>query len=248
MSELAAQISDWIRASVDEAGCAGAILGLSGGLDSALTAALCHRAVGPRCLALIMPVRPSGADEADAMDVARHLGVQSMVIYLAPILSPLADQLIPVRNGASNDRARIARANLPPRLRMTLLYYYANLLGYLVVGTGNRSELEVGYFTKYGDGGVDILPLGSLVKSQVRELALEIGIPSRIVEKVPSAGLWEGQTDEQELGGSYADLDSYLLGDAGPGAPPPEAVQRIEELRSRNRHKLSSPPVWVPEP
>jgi NAD+ synthase len=130
---------------------------------------------------------------------------------------------------------------------MTYLYYYANVLGYLVVGTGNRSELEVGYFTKYGDGGVDILPLGSLLKSQVRELAREIGIPARIVQKVPSAGLWEGQTDEEELGVSDADLDSYLLGRVGSAVPRAEVVQRIEELRSRNRHKLSPPPIWVPQ-
>ncbi|MGB2782330.1 MAG: NAD(+) synthase, partial [Atribacterota bacterium] len=94
---------------------------------------------------------------------------------------------------------------------MTILYYFANKLNYLVVGTGNKNELTIGYFTKYGDGGVDILPLGNLLKSQVRELAEYLGIPKKIINKPPSAGLWEGQTDEEEMGISYDQLDKYLI-------------------------------------
>jgi NAD+ synthase len=247
VSEIAADVGCWIREKVVEAGCTGAVFGLSGGLDSAVTAALCHQALGTNCLALIMPVRPSSQDEADALKVAGDIGVRSIVVYLGPVLSAVRGQLIPLASGSGDDRGRIAEANLAPRVRMILLYYYANLLGYLVVGTGNRSELEVGYFTKYGDGGVDILPLGSLVKRQVRDLANELGLPSRIIEKVPSAGLWEGQTDEGELGLTYAELDSYLLGEAGASGLPSQVVGRIEDLRLRNRHKLAPPPVWTPE-
>ncbi len=249
MEDMAARISEWIRTKVEEAGCAGAVFGLSGGLDSAVVAALCHQGLGTRCLALILPIRRGSQDEADALQVARQVGVRSMVVYLESILAAFKAQFVPLSAKTPKDAGRIARANLAPRIRMTLLYYHANLLNYLVVGTGNRSELEVGYFTKYGDGGVDILPLGSLVKSQVRDLARTIGILPRIIEKPPSAGLWEGQTDEQELGLTYEQLDAYLLGRLEPGEGDTARVaQRIEEKRVANRHKLVSPPVWRPEP
>src|SRR5690606_5628013 len=104
----------------------------------------------------------------------------------------------------------MAVANLKPRLRMTTVYYVANTRNYLVAGTGNRSELTIGYFTKYGDGGVDLLPIGRLLKAEVRELARELGIPERIITKAPSAGLWAGQTDEGEMGFTYAELERYL--------------------------------------
>ena len=136
-------------------------------------------------------------------------------------------------------REALARANLRPRLRMASLYYFANRLNYLVVGTGNRSELEVGYFTKYGDGGVDLLPLGALLKRQVRALAAHLGVPAPIIEKPPSAGLWEGQTDEGEMGFSYADLDRYLAG----GKVPAALGERIEAMRTASEHKRRPPPV-----
>ena len=107
---------------------------------------------------------------------------------------------------------RLTGANIKPRLRMTTLYAFANHLGYRVVGTGNRSELAIGYFTKWGDGGVDLLPLGNLTKTRVRELARHLGVPQRIIDKPPSAGLWEGQTDESEMGVTYEQLDAYLEG------------------------------------
>ena len=112
----------------------------------------------------------------------------------------------------------LAKANLKPRLRMMILYYFANSQDYLVAGTGNKSELCVGYFTKYGDGGVDILPLGGLLKTEVRKLAKELGIPKEIIDRTPSAGLWKDQTDEGEMGMSYEDLDFCL-----------EAIEKGEE-------------------
>jgi NAD+ synthase len=249
MRDTAGLISEWVKSKVEEAGCVGAVFGLSGGLDSAVVAALCRQGLGTRCLALVMPVRRGSQDEADALQVARQVGIRSMVIYLDPVLAALKAQLVPLTPKSPERRARIARANLAPRVRMILLYYHANLLNYLVIGTGNRSELEVGYFTKHGDGGADILPLGGLVKSQVRDLAARIGILPRIIEKPPSAGLWKGQTDEQELGLSYEQLDSYLLGRLkATEGDEVRVVQRIEEKRARNRHKLVPPPVWRPEP
>ena len=124
---------------------------------------------------------------------------------------------------------------------MTTLYYVANSLNYLVAGTGNRSELEIGYFTKYGDGGVDLLPIGRLLKSEVRELARELEVPEPVIAKAPSAGLWLGQTDEHEMGFSYADLESYLTN--GPDAVAPALAMRIERLVRASEHKRALPPM-----
>jgi len=119
------------------------------------------------------------------------------------------------------------------------LYHFANRLRYLVIGGGNKCELGVGYFTKYGDAGVDLLPLGNLVKSQVRELAHYLGIPREIIDKTPSPGLWEGQTDEQEMGLTYEQLDAYFT----TGEASEEVRKRIEEKIALNTHKRAIPPV-----
>jgi NAD+ synthase len=146
---------------------------------------------------------------------------------------------------AGDDAAsRLAQANIKPRLRMATLYYVANRLGYLVAGTGNRSEIAIGYYTKYGDGGVDLLPLGSLVKSEVRALARDLGVPAPIIEKAPSAGLWLGQTDEGEMGFTYDELDDYLR--RGPESVAPAMAMRIERLTRASEHKRNLPPVFQP--
>ncbi len=124
---------------------------------------------------------------------------------------------------------------------MTSLYFVANSLNYLVAGTGNRSELTIGYFTKYGDGGVDLLPIGRLLKSQVRDLARELGVPIPIIDKPPSAGLWLGQTDEAEMGFSYADLETYLT--SGAAAVAPELAARIGRLERASDHKRALAPM-----
>jgi NAD+ synthase len=132
-------------------------------------------------------------------------------------------------------------ANVKPRLRMTTLYFVANALNYLVVGTGNRSELTIGYFTKYGDGGVDLLPLATLLKSEVRAMAKELGVPDSIIEKAPSAGLWLGQADEDEMGFTYAELENYLTN--GPETVSPALAMRIERLVRGSDHKRSPIPT-----
>jgi NAD+ synthase len=157
------------------------------------------------------------------------------------ILNTVFDTLL---KAVASDRvepavSRLARANLKVRLRMLTLYYFANQLKYMVAGSGNRSELSVGYFTKYGDGGVDILPLGNLVKGQVKELASFLSIPQQIIDKPPSAGLWPGQTDEDELGLSYAELDRYLISDQASD----ELRAKIESLIAASNHKRLPPPV-----
>ena len=124
---------------------------------------------------------------------------------------------------------------------MTSLYFVANSLNYLVAGTGNRSELAIGYFTKYGDGGVDMLPIGRLLKSQVQALARELGVPAPIIDKAPSAGLWLGQTDEAEMGFSYADLEKYLS--SGPAAVADDLAARIGRLERVSDHKRALAPM-----
>ena len=143
-------------------------------------------------------------------------------------------------------RARVPLANVKPRLRMVSLYFVANSLNYLVAGTGNRSELTIGYFTKYGDGGVDLLPIGNLLKHEVRALGQELGVPAAIIDKPPSAGLWSGQTDEEEMGFSYADLERYLT--RGPEAVAPALALRIERLIRATDHKRSLAPTPEPLP
>lgn len=197
-------ISNWIREQVGRAGVGGAVFGLSGGVDSAVVAALCKEATGEDTLGLIMPCHSLDEDIAHARLVADTFQVKTLTVDLSPVFDSLK-AMLPEGN-------QLAYANLKPRLRMMTLYYFANLNHYLVVGAGNKSEISVGYFTKYGDGGVDILPLGDFLKSEVRDLARSLKAPRVIIDKPPSAGLWAGQTDESEMGVTYEEIDNYLKG------------------------------------
>jgi len=234
---VAESISGWTAQKAREAGARGVLVGISGGVDSAVVLALSRRAVGDHALGLIMPCESSKEDVDDALEVARLLGAATTTIPLDEPYRRLLE-VLPEGN-------RIARANLKPRLRMATLYYFANALNYLVAGTGNRSELAVGYFTKYGDGGADILPIGGLLKPQVCKLAHELGIPRHIVEKVPTAGLWPGQTDEGEIGMSYETLDEIIEALAEGRRPnaPAVSVARVQALMKGSTHKRSLPPI-----
>jgi NAD+ synthase len=193
----------WIKQKVKASGSKGIVLGLSGGIDSAVVAALAKAAVGKNnLLVLFMPCNSNPQDLKDAKLVAHQLGLKSKLMDLSGVYN----NFLKVLPGAIS----LARGNLKPRLRMNTLYYFANKLNYLVCGTGNKSELLVGYFTKYGDGGVDILPIADLFKRQVRQLARELKIPQGIITKPPTAGLWYGQTDEGEMGITYNELDDIL--------------------------------------
>jgi NAD+ synthase len=235
VSALADGITEWIAAEVAKAGLKGAVVGLSGGIDSAVTAALCRRALGENVVGVIMPCESCEQDEKDAQLVAASLGVGTATVWLDGAFVALVREL--------PDATPLARANLKPRLRMTALYAFANSLGYMVVGTGNATELAVGYFTKHGDGGVDLLPLGALSKMRVRVLARELGLPQRVIDKPPSAGLWEGQTDEAELGIGYDELDRALVAlDTGNvECVAPETLARVRELVGGSAHKRAGP-------
>jgi len=236
MERLAAHLSDWIHDTVTAGGGVGAVLGLSGGLDSAVVAALCKRAFPDHTTGVIMPCESDPGDAEDGRLTARHFGVAQATVDLSPIYRALCEQLHAGCSEIPGDR--LAGANIKPRLRMTTLYAFANHLDYRVVGTGNRSELAVGYFTKWGDGGVDLLPLGNVTKTQVRDLARHLGVPQRIIDKPPSAGLWAGQTDEGEIGVTYEELDACLEGRGGQAAR-----QTVARLGAASRHKRELPPV-----
>jgi NAD+ synthase len=200
-------IVEFIRQKVEESGGNGVVVGLSGGIDSALVSKLCVDAVGAdKVLNTFMPTASSSrSDREEAEEFSREIETEFKVVDITPAVEGFK-MLLP-----SIDRKELL-GNVMARCRMVVLMHQANLMGRIVMGTGNKSELLVGYFTKYGDGGVDFLPIGDLYKTEVRELAKKVGIPRRLIEKAPSAGLWEGQTDEGELGVSYEKLDQILLG------------------------------------
>jgi len=233
--QLADKLVSWIRDKVKAAGCRGAVFGLSGGLDSAVLAVLCQRALPRSTLGVIMPCHSSQEDVSHARQVASKFAITTKTVSLDGICDSLLE-ILP-RESTEPAIGRLAEGNLKARLRMLVLYYLANQLKYLVIGATNRSELAIGYFTKHGDGATDIMPLGNLVKGQVRELAHFLGIPEVIIDKPPSAGLWEGQSDEAELGLSYEELDHYLL--SGQAS---EAVRKkIEAMIASSNHKRLPP-------
>ncbi len=239
---LRAYLVGWLGDLRDRVGdaCRGFVLGLSGGIDSAVVCGLAAEAAGPdRCLGLLMPIESSAEDEELARAVADRFGVRTATVDLTSPFEELLAAFV-----EAPDASPLVRANVKPRLRMVALYYYANLRGSLVLGTGNRDELAVGYFTKGGDGACDALPLGDLLKAEVRGLARVLGVPGAVLERPPSAGLWPGQTDEQEMVIGYEQLDRYLVagssGDAGVDA----RIRRRQELA---RHKASPPAIARPE-
>ena len=242
-----------MKERVADAGSRGIAVGLSGGIDSAVVVGLAAAAMPGHVVGVLMPCHSDSQDEAHANLVAAHFGVRTVRVDLAPAydklvadlesgLGQLPHEQYPVVPADEVDvKARLPLANVKPRLRMTTLYFVANALNYLVAGTGNRSELAIGYFTKYGDGGVDMLPIGRLLKSEVRAIARELKVPDPIIDKAPSAGLWLGQTDEAEMGFAYADLERYLT--EGPGAVSPALGLKIERLARASDHKRALPPT-----
>jgi len=238
---LADSIAFWIRDQVESSGLDGVVVGLSGGIDSATVAGLAARGLGSdRVLGAIMPAHSQPLDVEHAQLVADTFKIETITVDL----SDPFDRLTAILPHGSD----LANANIKPRLRMLTLYHLANTRRLMVVGTGNRSELMVGYFTKYGDGGVDLLPLASLYKRDVREVARAIGVPAAIIDKPPSAGLWAGQTDEAEMGISYDELDGVLaaMDRNDTSAFPPDLVAKVERMIAGSAHKRRPAPIFVP--
>jgi NAD+ synthase len=244
-------LANWMRQYLVGAGCRGFVVGLSGGVDSAVVLRLAQLAAPNATLGAIMPCHSDPQDEHDAAVVARHFSVPTMRIDLSGPYDGLIATIQPavqsrperVRNTAPANglRERLPLANVKPRLRMTTLYFIANSLNYLVAGTGNRSELAIGYFTKHGDGAADLLPLARMKKSEVRALARELRVPPAIIDRTASAGLWIGQTDEEEIGFGYDELERYLA--EGAQAVSPALAMKIERLTRLAEHKLQLPPM-----
>lgn len=216
------------------------MVGLSGGIDSAVVAVLCKKVFPKDTLGLLMPCHSHRDDLKHAVELAAAFDVETKLVDLSLIFES-AYVTFEGKTFEGKNKT-LASANLKPRLRMLTLYYFANKMNYLVVGTGNKSELMMGYFTKYGDGGVDLLPLGDLLKAEVRELAKELKIPKSIIKRPPSAGLWAGQTDEGEMGITYDELDKILF-DKTAGIDP-KKVKMVRERIESSEHKRCGAPIF----
>jgi len=233
------KITVWLKSKIRNAKAKGVVIGLSGGLDSCVVGALAKDALGKnKVLGLLLPCHSQKQDLADAKLFARKFGIKPKVIDLSDVY----DTLVKVLPQAD----RMTKANLRPRLRMLVLYYFARKLNYLVCGTSNKSELMAGYFTKFGDGASDVLPIGDLLKTQVRKLAVELKIPQEIIAKPPTAGLWPGQTDEGEMGITYDELDNILgrKQSRQKQAMSLNKVKLVESLIRLSEHKRQKPAVF----
>lgn len=220
----------FLRTTLVESGCSGFVFGNSGGKDSALVGILC-KAACDNTVGIIMPCASRRNYEQDARDgeaLAKQFGIESRTVDITPVRESLTKELCAVT--ALNETAMI---NLAPRLRMTTLYAIAAAESRLVVGTGNRSELYLGYYTKWGDGASDVNPIADLCATEVIEFLEYLKAPKTISAKAPSAGLFDGQTDEEEIGISYADLDRYLL--TGEGSE--HTVSVAERMHRSSSHK-----------
>lgn len=241
-ADAKAKITEFIRG---HAPAGGVIVGLSGGIDSTLVLALCVEALGKdKVSGMFMPEHESDIPGAIKRYV-ESLGVSYETVPIGPIFDAY------VGHGDIADDKTVA-GNLKARIRKNLLYSRSNAHGLVVMGTGNRSELLTGYFTKYGDGGVDFLPIGDLYKTQVRQLAKLMGVPEPIISQPPSAGLWEGQTDEDEMGITYEKLDRVLEEHHDNGTPYERIdlpgitkadVQKVVRLANAAAPKLTMPPI-----
>jgi len=225
LSQVEQKIIDGIKKYV---GTKNVFIGISGGIDSAVTAFLCVKALGKkRVFGVLMPYGRQ-SDIFDSISVVNQLNIK----YFKKDIKPIVDQYKIADN-------RFVNANIMARTRMTILYAYANHKNGLVIGTTNKSEMAVGYFTKYGDGGCDLEPIANLYKTEIVEMGKYLNIPKNIITKKPSAGLWNDQTDEDEFGFTYADLDKSLQDEH----INPEIEVKIQDLIKFSEHKRCLPPV-----
>jgi NAD+ synthase len=222
---------EWIKNILVDANAKGVVLGMSGGKDSALVGILCKLAT-KNVTGIIMPCqskRNLGQDRDDAILLCKKFDIKNLEVDLSKVKADLALALEPL----IDDQNPMAYANINPRLRMITVYNYAQRAGYIVAGTGNRSEGTMGYFTKWGDGAYDFNPIADLTVKEIYELLRYLDCPSSIIEKAPSAALFEGQTDEEEMGIKYADLDDYILNGKGTD----ELKKTVDKVYTATAHK-----------
>jgi NAD+ synthase len=239
-------LTSFIHSEITRAGFTHAIVGVSGGIDSALACFLAVKALGPdNVLALHMPYETTSAESTEHAElVIDHTGAQSLTVDITPMVEPLLETI--------PEDARIRRGNIMARQRMIILYDQSAALFGLVVGTGNKTEILLGYTTLYGDSACAINPIGDLYKTQVRQLAVEMGVPKAIIQKPPSADLWAGQTDEDELGFTYEDVDQLLYNLVDERYSPQDCVEAgfnadfVERVMKRiqtSQFKRMMPPI-----
>lgn len=235
LNQYLTYLIDWIRTEVTKAHCNGVVVGLSGGIDSAVVGLLAQKAFPEQHLTVVMPCHYDQFDQECANLLINTHQLKHQIVDL----SSTYDQLVAT---LSLPQHQLALSNIKPRLRMTTLYALAQSCNYLVLGTDNADEWYVGYFTKYGDGGVDLVPIIHLLKGEVQQAAHLLGVPVEIIMRPPTAGLWTAQTDEEELGVSYHQLDAYLQGKSVPVT----LTKRIQQLHQGSEHKrqlAKAPPV-----
>ncbi|WP_339029431.1 NAD(+) synthase [Spiroplasma endosymbiont of Cantharis nigra] len=235
LKEYLDYLVNWLQQEVKKANQKGVIVGISGGIDSAVVAALAKKAFPDDYLTVWMPCKSSELDEKCKLELINKLNLKNVSVDLSKTFEVLSDSL----NKSGIEQSKIALANSKARLRMTTLYSMAQTHNYLVLGTDNADEWHIGYFTKFGDGGVDLLPIVHLLKREVREAAKILGVPESIINRAPTASLWEDQTDESEIGFSYDLIDDYISGKL----VDIEVKERVDYLNKISEHKRKAAPA-----
>ncbi len=236
-------IEKFLKDKLEETHMSGYILGISGGIDSSLVAAMANKVCKDKLLCVILPCESLKEDEEDAMKLVHHLNLNYLKIDLTNTYLTLVEEMEKKLNKSLD---LMSKSNTKVRLRMVTLYALASLTHSLVLGTDNKDERYLGYFTKYGDGAADLLPIVHLTKNEVKEAAYLYGLPKDLVERVPSAGLFKGQSDETEMGVTYEAVDKFLLGEKI-DEKDLKVIERLHKISEHKREDIPTPPPYERE-